>query len=232
MTWTAVGTFGSASGSSTFSLTPGNSGDLVLLEVVNNSAYATSVSSSNATWVQVGSNFQGTSGATLWINVWAGTTSSTSTATVTISGMGSPSIILTAWQEFNSSVGSWAYDAIAGQANMDSSTLTYGSLTAGHGSGELYYGFAVWFGTPTGGSTSGYTYDITAGTNGLCFNPACSTSPQAPVWTGTVGDIEGIAVMMYETGVTGPPAVFYPRPSNRVVTLPFFAGVAGKGHSI
>jgi hypothetical protein len=200
MTFAAVGSLIQAT-SSTFTLVPGGVGDLILIEVVNRvstAVTATALSSSNVTWSAFGASFAGTAN-TMTAQVFAGKVTSASSATVTVTWSGiAPTTFYIAGQEFSSTAGSWALDA---QGDIDSAgTNTWASLTPA-GPGELYFGYAFDSGSATAGSTSGYTYDVDSASNGCGFNPACTSSAQAPVW-GDSGHEFGIMVLVRETGAT------------------------------
>lgn len=198
MSWSAVGGIIHAT-TSTFSLTPGGAGDLILLEVTTGNATSscTGVSSSNVTWIQVGTTFTG-SGNPNAASVFAGTVTSTSTQTVTLSFSGAPSTIRADGQEFSSTAGSWAIDG--SQGNLDTgATNTWVSLTPS-ASGALYWGYAFDSGTATAGSTPGYVYVPDANGNGMAYNLSCASGvATAPVW-GDSGFAFGIMVLMKETG--------------------------------
>ena len=166
----------------TFSLTPAGTGDLIAVAIINDSnktVYASSLASTNATWTAAGHFLASTNTGTG--TIFLGKTSSTSTATVTITWSGTaPGTMRNGWQEFTSTVGSWAVDGSLG--DIDSAgTNTWVSLTPA-GSGDLYFGFAYNNGTASAGSTSGYTYSVDGHGNGMAYNAACTSSAQAPVW--------------------------------------------------
>ena len=113
MTWGAVGPAIFQPNTSSFSLTPGGTGDLILIQVINednDTVFASALSSSNVTWTQLGTTINYGPGNVTAV-VFAGTVTSTSTATVTISWTGSaPGNIRTGAQEFSSTAGSWTLD--------------------------------------------------------------------------------------------------------------------------
>jgi hypothetical protein len=209
VTWAAVGSELNSTSNSTFSLTPHNAGDLILLEVVgeNTTVLATALASSNVTWAPAGTSFTGAiihyTGA-----VFAGTVTSTGTATVTITWNGTAPTARTNGQEFSSTAGSWAFDT---QGNLDNTgTNTWPSLTPAV-NGELYFGWAEDSGTAAAGSTSGYTYISDAQGNGLAYNLSCPAGvATAPVW-GDSGLQFGVMVLMKETGAAFVPAPNLPR---------------------
>ena len=206
MTFAAVGSALFAANSSTFSLTPGGTGDLILVQVINedsSSVFASSLSSSNVTWSQMGSTLA-YAPAVVTTAVFAGKVTSTSNATVTVSWSGSaPSDIRLAAQEFSSTAGSWALD-VQGDVPGGSDVNTWASLTPA-ANGELYWGFCLDETEAVAGSTSGYTYDVDpAHGNGMAFNPSCPAGvATAPVW-GDSDHIFGIMVLVKETGPVVP----------------------------
>ena len=127
------------------------------------------------------------------MQVFAGTVTSASIATVTVSWGGATPWYFAPWQgqELSSTAGSSALNV---QGHIDSAgTNTWASLTPA-AAGELYFGYANDNGSAVAGSTSGYTYNTTADSgNGLAYNPACTSAAQAPVW----GDsTQGIGIMV------------------------------------
>ena len=209
MTFAAVGGLIQSANNVTFSLTPAGVGDLILIEVLNQSGAvvsATALSSSNVTWVKMGTTVSGVTNAMTAVTV-AGTVTAASAATVTITFSGAtPAAFLVDGQEFSSTAGSWALDT---QGGIDSAgTNTWASLTPA-AAGELYFGYAFNAGVAVAGATSGYTYDIDAASNGMGFNPACTSAAQAPVW-GDAGHQFGKMILVKETGAVG--AVASPPP--------------------
>lgn len=197
MTFAAVGSLIQAT-SASFSLTPQAVGDLILLQVHNLSnatVYATAASSSNVTWSSY-AHYLG-SANTNTATVFAGKVTSASVATVTFTWSGAaPATVFTDGQEFSSTAGAWVLDT-SGHVDTKASNSTWASLTPA-GPGELYFGYCTNPGTAVAGSTSGYTYDVDAQTNGVAFNPACTSAVQAPVW-GDTGQDFGLMVLVRET---------------------------------
>lgn len=198
MTFAAVGSGYSITGS--FSVTPVTAGDLFTCTIVthSNADYVTGITGSNVTWAQAGTAFLGTNTA-YYVTTWLGTVTGTGAANQTVTlNAGSPAISGFV-QEFSSTVGSWALDG--SQGNLDAHTATCPSLTPA-GSGDLYWCYAWEAGTGSSGSTSGYTFGNDAAGNGYCYNVACSSSAQAPVFGNTDTRL-GVAVLVREssTGV-------------------------------
>ena len=201
MSYTAVGSFGGASttgGSlASFSLTTTTVGNFVLCEVIDftGGRTATALSSSNATWAELG-NPATTSAGPANCQVFIGTVTSASTQTVTITwGAGATgSLEGCAFQEFSSTTGIPVLDK---QGTLDSAgTNTWVSLTP-VAAGELYFGYAANTGSTIAGSTSGYTYNanVDASNNGGAYNPNCGASATAPVW-GDNTESAGIMVLV------------------------------------
>ena len=196
MTFAAVGSFVQTS-TTTLAVNPSRVGNFYLAEVISftNTVYASSISGGNCTWTQVGSKFAGSNKAD-YATVFLGKATATGAANATIAFSGSTPSFECVAQQFSSTVGSWAQDGLQGTLDLVTGTANSASLTPG-GSGELYFGFFYDSGTAVGGSTPGYTYDVTAGGNGLTFNPNCG-GVQAPVW-GDTGIAFGVAVLLRET---------------------------------
>lgn len=204
MTWTAVGSFLQAAatpGPGTISLNNQQAGNLILIAaaVDSTSNWVNSITGGGATWSQVGVKFTGSTNARI-ITLWQGTVTATGAQTATMNITGGAPDIRAGGGEFHSSVGSWALDG--SQGNLDGSgTATWPSLTPS-GSGRLYFGFAIDSGTAVAGSTSGYTYNVTAQGNGAAWNPNVSAA-SAPVW-GDSGSVFGAVILMKETGAASP----------------------------
>jgi hypothetical protein len=188
------GTF-NASG---FSLAPSAVGDIILLEVVSESTsdYIDAISSGNVTWsTLVAATTVGSDKAIVFI----GEVTSTSSEAVTLSFNTGSSTFRGHWAEFTTTAG-YSNVALDTHGTVSSSTLDFPDLSPGHGSGELYWGFALWASSATAGSTSGYTYFVDGtNDNGSCWNTSCGSGAQEPVWGGSAEAIDGIAVLLYET---------------------------------
>jgi hypothetical protein len=210
VTFAAVGSTFQEQGSSSVSLSPAGIGHLILMEVITlgGSAVPSSVSGGGATWTQLrsvaGSVNSGDGAA-----VFAGQVTATGSHAATLTFSGTPSDIAVTGREFSSTVGSWALDT-SGTLDLGSGTVDFPSL-APAGSGELYFGFMG--GNAVTGSTSGYTYFLDADSWGMCFNAACGSGAQQPVWGTGSGSVFGIAVLMKETAAA--PAAT-PRPARAV----------------
>lgn len=182
------------------SLNPASVGDLILYGVVAESAtvYPTGISGGHCTWTQIGAKFLGTH-TTYYAAVFAGQATATGSATATLAFSGTTPTIRSAGQEFSSTVGSWSVDGP--QGNLDStSTKTFPAL-APSGPGSLYFGYAYWTGTYSSGSTPGYVYEEDSHSNGVIFNPACTTAAQQPSFTTSSG-VFGISVLIRESALS------------------------------
>lgn len=239
MTWTAPGAwFGNSSNTSgPYTVTETNQavGNLLVVEVQNfsnSTVWATGLTGGGATWVQAGVKFSGTTNA-LSAAVFLGTVTTTGSVTITVTWSGTgPANFGIAGREFHSTVGSWTYDK-RGTLDVGAGNANWASLTPTFGAGELYFGYAANLTSATAGSTSGYVYNATVDGvgNGAAYNLNCPATATFPVW-GDAEEAFGIMILVVEgSPQIGPPATFYPRPSSRVVTVPFLAGVAGAQHS-
>jgi len=202
VTFTAVGSLHSSTASS-FSLTPSAVGDFILVGVLagfptgSSASWATALSSSNVTWSVLVAHtaFTASTGAE---TVFLGKVTSTSTATVTISFNSGTPQTRTAWQEFSNTLGNTAVTLDASGTVDVGSAGHFPSITPGHGSGELYWGYLWDNGTGTAGSTTGYTYQFDANGNPMAYNASCGTGAQAPNIGDTSDGVSGIAVLLYE----------------------------------
>lgn len=184
-----------------FTLTPVSAGDLIVVIIlcIGTTTTCTGVSSSNVTWTPAAAAFTGpVNNFTATAFLGRVTAAGADSATMAFSGA-TPSL-RGAGQEFSSSAGAWTFDAQAGLDNI-SATAAMPPVTPA-GSGELYQGFEFDAGSASAGSTPGYTFDTDAHGNGLCFNPACGSGAQQPVW-GSAGCLYGLSLMVRETA-SGP----------------------------
>lgn len=199
MTFTPVGSFLQAAvspGPGTISLNNQAAGDLILLSAITDSTanWVNSVTGGGATWSQIGTRFTGTSNART-ATLWQGTVTATGAQTATLGITGGAPNIRAAGGEFSVTSGSWALDV---QGNLDGAgASTWPSLTPS-GAGELYFGFAIDSGSAVAGSTSGYTYNVTAQGNGCAWNPSVPAA-SAPAW-GDSSQVFGVMILVAETG--------------------------------
>ena len=102
-----------------------------------------------------------------------------STITITYSGSISGKWTELSDQRSSSGHGSstiWSLDTTGATSTSSStSTITFPSLMLA-GSGELYFGYSDLYGTGTAGSTSGFSYAVTAGTDLVTYDPNTSTT--------------------------------------------------------
>ena len=186
----------------TFSLTPGNIGDLIVMEIRvggGTTVWATDVESDNATWEQTGDLLQGTEVSNTAI-MFFGTVTSTDEETVTITLNGSPGGLTHAvYQEFEVSTGAWELDK---QANLDNSSGqdTWPSMTP-DGAHELAFGYAINTSVSGDCTTTGYTFNnnVDGQENAAAYNADCDASTQTPAWA-SGGQAFGIMVLV--KGVT------------------------------
>lgn len=198
MSFSAAGTV--VNGTSTLTLVPHVTGNFVLVNGISFTTAdpVTALSSSNATWAQlvapviVGSYI---------ITCFIGHATSTSSATVTATAAGSPTLRL-AGQEFSSTAGFSAV-TLDTSGTLNATGTAWPSLTPGHGAGELYFGSELNAGSGSAGATSGYTYQVDSNGNGLAYNLNCGGSATSPVWADS--DLRDVlAVLLYEHTTSAP----------------------------
>jgi len=182
----------------TTSLTMANQAvtDLLLVEVVASSAtvWCNGISGGGATWTQIGAPFLGNY-TSRYVTLFAGKVTATGAATATLTFSGTTPAFYCAGHEFSSTVGYWTVDGPPGAVDHTAIT-TIASLTPA-AAGDLYFGYAFDAGTATAGATTGYTYAIDAGGNGMCWNAACTSAAQNPAF-GDSNTRLGVAVLMRE----------------------------------
>jgi hypothetical protein len=212
---------GGAGALGTFSLVTSGVGNYVLCCVISSggSRTATALSSSHATWVAVGSPVT-TSNLTARCQMFRGTVTSATTATVTVTwGAGTTgSFEGCARMEFASDTGAPVFVA---QATLDSAGANTWPALSGAG---MYFGYALnqtSSGTvSTGGWTSNGSPD--GQNNGAAYNQNYATSG-SPTWTDS-GQSAGLMVLV---GPAGAAPVAGPAGPPPLGWLPPMAGVFG-----
>ena len=205
-TISAVGSTASsyADAASTLSVNPQHAGDALVLSTMaySGSVSITSVSGGGSTWTKVTSSANGGVDKELWL----GTVDTTGASTITVtysSSLGSTWAELDA-QEFASSTGTsttWGTDVTGTTDNTTSSTsMTLPSLTP-TSTDELYVGFAQAGETAGSGSTSGFTYFDTAGTNAYVYDPSVTGSVSPTATQSPAGTSSTVAALITATSV-------------------------------
>ena len=191
----------------TFTLASTSLGDIILVEFWSetDTDYMTGISGGGVTWdasaMVAHTEYTGAPGtATAWKGEVT-TAEGGGGATVTITtNTGSPTV-RGLWTEVSTTAG---YANVAlDQSESTSGTTTVAGMTAGHGAGELLWGwqFNSSSGTATQNTPSGFTYNGTVGDshgNVGYWNLDCGTGSEAPT-IGGGGDLYGLSVMLYET---------------------------------
>ena len=187
-----------------FSLTPGGTGDFILLNVTctSTSNWATGISNSgNITWSVLVSHVVFTNNA-VTETVFIGKVNSTANQTQTIAfNTGSPSLRIS-WQEFSTTAG-FAFITLDASGTIDSTTSgTFPPVTPTRAT-DTYWSFVLDSGIGQAGSTSGYTYSVDSIQGNLqCYNLSCANATQTPN-IGDSNNTAGIGVMVFEaTGST------------------------------
>ena len=191
----AVGSLASAHGSalSTLSVSPQNAGDILAIGIMGQSSSTTGdvtglSGGGVTTWHKVQQYYGATGNDT---EVWYGVITTTGSSTITFSWSGTLTghAVEYASQEFTAGFGDatvWGVDTSGTHDSASSTTVTFPSLTPG-GSGELYFGYSVVDNTASAGSTSGFSYAVTADANVIAYDtnvssavtPTASQSPAA-----------------------------------------------------
>ena len=180
---TTVGSYvnNNATGLSTLSVSPQGKGDAIVLgvKISSSSVTVSSVSGGNATWAKLTNSVD--SSQTRDVELWLGTVSSLGTANISLSYSGSVSSVnvdLDA-QEYTNGTGlatTWTKDVVgASQNDTSSTTVTFPTLTPTL-THELYVGFGRDANTASAGSTSGFTYNISANGNFYIYDPNVSSA--------------------------------------------------------
>jgi len=132
--------------------------------------------------------------------IWFGkvTTTGSSTITVTWSGSIAGHNAEYGAQEFTAGYGSntvWATDKTGTLNQSSSTTVPFPRLTPS-GSGELYFGYAGVANTASAGSTSGFTYAVTAENNVATYDPNVSGAVSPTAAQSPAGVSSSVAVLL------------------------------------
>ena len=181
-------------------VSPQHTGDLLILavKVSSTTIVVSSVSGGGVgSWSRVAGPYTGYSDDDQ--EIWAGTVTSTGSATVTVAFSATVTGINVelAAQEFSGpGAGTvWGVDTDGGIANLSSTTVTFPAL-APAGSGELYFGYAPVANTGAAGTTSGFSYATTSNGNVVAYDTNVAAAVQPSATQSPVGISGGIAVLV------------------------------------
>jgi hypothetical protein len=199
---TAVGGFTSTKGValSTLALSPQGVGDVLMVfaQVGTPTATVSSVSGGGvSTWTKA-VQFAGSVGFDT--EIWFGKVTTTGPSTITFTWSGSIAAHTAEYgsQEFTAGLGAstvWAADK-SGTINGASSTNVPFPALSPSVSGELYFGYAGVVNSATGGSTLGFTYNVTAKSNIVSYDPNVSGAVSPTATQSPAGASSAIAVLM------------------------------------
>jgi hypothetical protein len=187
-----------------FTLAPTAVGDFILAAILcptTNADWATALSSAggNVLWSSIGSPAHLASSvntATAALFIGQVITAASHTVTIT-TNTGSPTLRMLG-SEFNCANGFSAVTVDASGTEDVSSSGHFPAVTPTR-TGDLYWSACYDFGSGSTGTTAGYTYEVDANGNVLCFNISCPNSTQTPNIGNTDG-ITGIGIMLYSAG--------------------------------
>ena len=204
---TAVGALVNKSGidMTTLRVSAQHAGDLLVLAVKVSSPIVTasSVSGGGVTrWTRVEGPYAGYGGYDL--EIWTGVVSATGASTITVSFLGQLHLVYTGFaaQEFSSSAGTsttWGTETRGGISNVSSTTITFPKLTPG-GLGELYFGYDADANTGSGGTTSGFSYGITADADVVTYDTSVMGAVQPTAKQSPVGLSGAVALLITASG--------------------------------
>jgi hypothetical protein len=199
---TAVGSFSSNAGSalSTLAVTPQTVGDVLVVfaQVGSTTPKVSSIAGGGvATWTK-GVQFAGSEAADE--EIWFGKVTTTGASTITFTWSSSISGHTAEYgaQEYSAGLGStttWALDKSGTLNNASSTSVGFPSLTPS-ASGELYFGYSVLPNAPAAGSTSGFTYSITADGNIVASDPNVSGAVTPSAAQSPAGISSSIGVLL------------------------------------
>ena len=209
-TITAVGSFTSndAAGLSTLADNPQTVGDVLEVFAQSGSASLTVTSISGggvSTWTKE-KQFSGSFGGDT--EIWYGQVTSTGSSTITFSWSGSITGHTEEYgvQEFTAGLGAntvWTVDKTGSGNGASSTSVPFPSLTPS-GSSELYFAYAGVANIATGGTTSGFTFTVTAQGNLATYDTNVS-STASPTGTQTpAGVSSAVAALLSASSSAGP----------------------------
>ncbi len=202
-TITSVGGLATKAGDDTSSLSvsPQHVGDLMVLavKVYCSTAMVTGVSGGGVTtWTRVDGPYYGYDDADL--ELWMGKVTATGSSTITVSFSTNVRHVYVglAAHEFSASSGAstiWSLDQAGSLSNSSSTTVTFPKLTPG-GTGELYMGYGAVGKYASAGSTSGFTYAITADDDVVAYDTNVSSTVQPTAKQNPAGYSGAVAVVV------------------------------------
>ena len=211
-----VGTLASnvASGLTTLAVTPATAGDALIVSIwaLSPTATVSSVSGGGVTtWTKI-EGFENSYPSDQ--ELWMGTVTSTGSSTITVGFSGSVTgdLVELSAKEFTAGLGTstaWSVDTAAAQNNGSSTSVPFPILTPA-GSSELYFGYGGVPGTSSAGSTSGFTYAGTAGSNVIAYDPGVSSTVSPTAAQSPAGVSWALAALITASNsATGGSPLFY-----------------------
>jgi len=207
-----VGTFASIQGTgiTTLAVSPQTPGDVLVVcaEVGATTPTVLSISGGGVTTWTKAVQFEGSGGTDE--EIWYGPVNTTGASTVSFT-WSSPITADTAEygvQEFAAGLGTttaWTLDKTGTLDNTSSTTISFPALTPGGGT-ELYFGYAVPGATASAGTTSGFTYALTASGNVAAFDPDVSSAVSPTATQSSAGGSSSIGVLLGVSNGAPPPA--------------------------
>ena len=137
--------------------------------------------------------------------IWYGkvTTTGSSTITFTWSGTVTGHIPEYGVEEFSAGLGAstvWATDKTGSVNGASSTSVPLPSLTPST-SGELYFGYSAVAGTASVGTTSGFTYAVTAEANVVAYDPDVSGAVAPAATQSPAGTSSSVGVLLERVAV-------------------------------
>ena len=207
-----VGTLVSMQGAgiTTLAVSPQAPGDVLVVfaEVGATTPTVSTISGGGVTTWTKAVQFEGSGGTDE--EVWYGpvTTTGASTVSFTWSSPITADTVEYGAQEFGAGLGAstaWTLDKTGTLDNTSSTTVSFPSLTPSGGT-ELYFGYAVPGTTASVGTTSGFTYALTASGNVAAFDPDVSGAASPTATEAPAGISSSIGVLLGASNGSPPPA--------------------------
>ena len=202
---------------------PQTDGDLLVLgvgQVHAGTATVTAVSGGGVTtWTEATSHPAGADGPP--VSLWYGVVTSTGSSTISVSWSSTPGggVDLSV-DEYAASGGSWTLGNTDSTQTSSSASVAFPALETPASGSSLYTGYGYICQTGTGGSTSGYTFTVTAASNLAAYNTSLAQSTvYTPAGSESPAGCSVTVGAIFTAGETGNATTVYVYNANDELTL-------------
>jgi hypothetical protein len=220
LAWTLANALVSGT-ATTLAVTNTTAGNVRCVATFANSTTATlSVSGGGVTtWNAFGAGFHPTNPAGFIIRMFWGVITATGSQTLTMTASAG-TIEETVSGAFAPPAGTVAQDGTQGTATGTTTTTTYQSLTPSTAS-DLFWGYAIYGSSGAVGSTSGFTYFLTATSNVALYSLAAPnpSAPTNPANSGGWGSMDALLEVTSGAAAFAPRGLVIPQARKRASTF-------------